>query len=189
MANRREVTAELERLPWQKREALREAVGEGKAVSDPELAQLAVDYAEVTHHQLVRIYACVLAPLVLVVLGALFWFLSGSEEDFSVGAALFASVMTFTITGGLVWAVTLRPLARARHANLHLAGLVEHGLGPRDASHWVLAWFIAWPTAALVGAGLRAAGLDVAGPLAFAAWVGVLWSVKRALDDRASGST
>ncbi len=186
MANPSEVTAELELLPWQKREALTAAVAKGRAVSNPEFARLAADYADMTHHQLVRIYLWVMAPLLVLVVGGMFWAVSRGDDEFSFGGALLAGVVTFTLFGGLMWAISLRPLVRARQANLHLAGLAEHGPRKRESSHWILAWFIAWPIAAIVGGGLQAVGLKIAGPLAFVVWVAMLWFVKRALDDRAS---
>jgi hypothetical protein len=176
----------LQALPWQQREALTQAVGDGKPVADPQLATLAADYAEVTHHRLVTVLGGVIAPLAVVVAGGMFWLLSSREDDFDLGGAVFAGVFAMLMMGLIFWAIALRPLVRGRRANLHLAGLAESPPSKRDASNWVIAWLIAWPIAALVGAGIRATGSGTEGPIAIVAWLAVLWFVKRALDDRGS---
>lgn len=186
VANRSEVRAELERLPWQRREALFEAVGQGKAVREPELARLAADHAEVAHREVVRVCLWVITPLALLVVGGSFLLMPRGNGGASAGGSFVAGALTFTMIGALMWAMSLRPLTRARQANLHLAGLAEHAPSRREASHWVLAWLIAWPIAAFIAAGLGATGLEVAGPLGFVAWVTILWFAKRALDERAS---
>ena len=179
-----DVKAEVEGLPWQKREAIFEAVAEGKAVDDEDMALLAAEWAEATRSRLVRIYGYVLLPLVIVTLAVVLWLVTRNDPEASAGGAVFAFVFALLVMGLLVWALAWRPSIRAEKANRAVAGL-----GPpptaREAGHWVLAWLIAWPIAAVVGAGIRALGSDVlAGPTGIVVWLALVYGVKKALDSR-----
>ena len=183
VSRRDELRAEIQELPWQKREALNEAVSEGRAVDDENLAPLAAKWAAERQREMLRIYFGVLTPVLVVVLGLLLWLLVGDDPEGSVGAALFAGGRAVGMMGLILWA-GWRPLVRAERANLALAGVGEPPRR-REPSHWVIAWLVAWPIAFVVGVLLRAVGVTVlAGPLGIVVWFALVWVVKRALDSR-----
>ncbi len=184
VSRRDELRAEIQGLPWQKREALNEAVSEGRAVDDENLASLAAEWAAERQREMLRIYFGILAPVLVVGLVLLLWLLVSNDPQGSVGGALFAGGTGVVMMGLILWAVTWRPLVRAERANLALAGVGEPPRR-REPSHWVIAWLVAWPIALVVGVLLRAVGVTVlAGPLGIFVWLALVWVVKRALDSR-----
>lgn len=178
------VRAELQRLRWQEREALMDAVRDGRAVADPRLASLAAEYADATREELLRVYSRVLLPVGVAALFTLLVVLALNGDDIDFGAVAAGVVVACTAMVLIVWALTLRPLARARDENRYVAGLATDRPPRRDASHWIIAWLAAWPIAGVVAALVRATALPFAGPAAFVAWFAVLWTVKRVLDSR-----
>jgi hypothetical protein len=184
VSRRDELRAEIQGLPWQKREALNEAVSEGRAIDDENLAALAAEWAADRQPEMLRIYFGVLAPVLVVVLGLLLWLLVSNDPEGSLDGAVFAGVTAVGMMGLILWAVSWRPLVRAERANLALAGVGEPPRR-REPSHWVISWLVAWPIAFLVGMLLRAVGITVlAGPLGIVVWFALVWVVKRALDSR-----
>ncbi len=184
VSRRDELRAEIQALPWQKREALNEAVSEGRAVDDENLAPLAAEWAAERQREMLRIYFRVLAPILIVVLALMLWLLVSNDPEGSVGGAVFAGITGVGMTALIIWAVGWRPLVRAEKANLALTGV---GDPPRrrEPSHWVIAWLVAWPIALVVGVLLRAVGVTLlAGPVGIIVWFGLVWAVKRALDSR-----
>jgi hypothetical protein len=184
VSRRDELRAEIEGLPWQKREALNEAVSEGRAVDDENLASLAAEWAAERQREMLRIYFGILAAVLVVGLVLLSWLLVSNDPEGSVGDALFAGGTAVAMMGLILWAVTWRPLVRAERANLALAGVGEPPRR-REPSHWVIAWLVAWPIAFVVGVLLRAVGVTaLAGPLGIVVFLQLVWVVKRALDSR-----
>ncbi len=184
VSRRDELRAEIQALPWQKREALNEALSEGRAVDDENLAALAAEWAAQRQREMLRIYFGVLAPILVVVVALMLWLVVSNDPEGSLGGAVFAGITGVGMTALIMWAGSWRPLVRAERANLALTGV---GDPPRrrEPSHWVVAWLVAWPIAFVVGVLLRAVGVTLlAGPLGIVVWFGLVWAVKRALDSR-----
>ncbi|MEJ7764872.1 MAG: hypothetical protein WKF86_05205 [Acidimicrobiales bacterium] len=182
MGRREELKAQIERLPWQKRAAIIEALARGRAVADEDLAPLAAAWAVERRAWTARLYLGFIGPLMILTVAIVLWLVSRNDPDSSVGAMLFAAFTALGIMTLIVWAGAWRPLVRSEKANLAKAGV---GAPPskREPSHWVTAWLIAWPIASIVGLGVRALGVSP-GPVGVVVWVGLLWAVKRGLDSR-----
>jgi hypothetical protein len=171
-------------LPWQQREAVGEAVSEGRAVDDPALALVAVAQARAVHRRLRRTLLVVvaafgvLAGIAIALYGALSDN-SGGLDSLIIGAA--ASLGALAL---IMWAVTLRPLERAQQANLHLAGLRDTGAPEHDVSNWVFAWLASLPLSWLLSAVLAATGLEIPRPVGLLLWLALLWGLKRGFDSR-----
>ncbi len=180
-----ELVAELQALPWQKRQAINEALYEGRAVADHDLATLAAEWAHDRRRWTLRLYLGVMGPLLVLTNASLLWLLVRNDPEFSVGAAAFIGLFTAGLFALIIWAIAWRPLVRAEKANLAKVGL---GRPPsyRESAHWVIAWIGAWPVAALLGAGFRALGVTL-GPFSFLVWFGVVWAIKRMLDSTLDG--
>lgn len=157
VSRRDELRAEIQALPWQKREALNEAVSEGRPVDDENLAALATEWAAQRQQEMLRVYFGVLAPILVVVVPLTMWLLVSNDPEGSLGGALFAGITAVGMTALIVWAASWRPLVRPERANLALTGV---GDPPRrrELSHWVIAWPVPWPIALVVGVLLRAVG-------------------------------
>lgn len=183
VSRREELRAEMDGLPWQKREAINEAILGGRAVNDETLALLAAEWAAERQRQTVRLFG-VLGALCAVAVGILLWLLTRNDPEGGLGGAMIAGITALGIGALIVWAVAWRPLVRAEQANLAVAGA---GAPPqrREPSHWVVAWLIAWPIAAVIGVLFRAAGVTtLAGPIGLVVWFPLIWAVKRVLDSR-----
>lgn len=180
-----ELKVQIEGLPWQKREAINDALTRGRAVADEDLAPLAAAWAVERRGWTARLYLGFLGPLVIVTVAIVLWLVSRNDPDSSVGAMVFAAFTAVGMMALIVWAVAWRPLVRAEKANRAKAGA---GAPPskRDPGNWVIAWLIAWPIASIVGLGVRALGVWP-GPVGVVVWVGLLWAVKRGLDGYDSG--
>ena len=178
------VRAQIERLPWQKREAINEALARGRAVADEDLASLAATWAVERRHWTARLYLGIVGPLVILTVAIVVWLASRNDPESSIGTVVFPTFAGVGMMGLIVWAIAWRPLVRAERANLTKAGI---GSPPskREPSHWVIAWLIAWPIASLVGLGVRALGVSP-GPVGVVVWVGLLWAIKRGLDNHKS---
>ncbi len=181
-----ELSAQIEALPWQQREAINEAVFQGRAVADAELAPLAAEWAAERRRQTARLYLGVVGPLLILTGTVVIWLTSRNDPEGDFGGLVIAGVMSACVMGLIVWAVAWRPLVRAERANLAKAGVGTPPSG-REPSHWVIAWLVAWPIAALLGVVIRALGVSPTGPLAVVLWLGLVWAIKRALDSRDSG--
>lgn len=167
----------MESLPWQEREHIREVVGNGHAVDDRALAELAARWARRAHRRASRIFTFVLGACVVIAAGVI----AISNDDFDTVGAAFGAVLAISSVGLVIWA-QLRPFRRADLANL---AVINRSDGPptREWSHWVLAWLVAWPIAGVVGIALRTLGIDVlSGPVGLMVFFGALWFVKRAID-------
>jgi hypothetical protein len=81
VSRRDELRAEIERLPWQKREALNEAVSEGGAVDDEDLAPLAAQWAADRQREMLRIYFGIVAPVLVVSVVLLSWLLLSNDSS------------------------------------------------------------------------------------------------------------
>ena len=184
MADREELKAQIEGLPWQKREAINDALARGRAVADEDLAPLAAAWAFERRGRTARLYLGFLGPLVILTVAIVLWLVSRNDPDSSVGALVLGAFTAVGMMALIVWAVAWRPLVRAEKANL-----AKTGAGPppskRDPGNWVIAWLIAWPIASIVGLGVRALGVSP-GPVGVVVWVGLLWAVKRGLDNSES---
>ncbi len=66
MVSREELVAQLQQLPWQKREAINEALSEGRAVADDDLAALAAGWARERRRWTARLYLGVVGPLLVL---------------------------------------------------------------------------------------------------------------------------
>jgi hypothetical protein len=186
VAERADVDAQLAALSWQQREGIEAAIRGGRAVESAEQARLAADVAALAYDRHWRIATVVLFPICLLALVAMFVWLASTEDDFAPGGAVFAAVVALSMMGLIWWSTVLRPVARSRQANLHLAGLADDPPPRRDRSNWVTAFFVTWPIAGLASFGINATGFRFAGAVSALVWVAVLVFIKRALDERHS---
>ena len=118
VSRRDELRAEIQALPWQKREAMNEAISDGRAVDDENLAALAAQWAAERQREMLRIYFGVLAPILVVVVGLMLWLLVSNDPEGSLGGALFAGITGLGMTALIIWAVSWRPLVRAGEPTL-----------------------------------------------------------------------
>lgn len=179
-----EIKGDIEALQWQQREAIFEAVRGGRSVGDPSLAALAAEWAQASRSRVRRIFVRVVAPLLVLTLVVELGIIMHNDSSFGVAGAVTVAIVTLLIIGLIMWAVGWRPFVRAEQANLAVTGAATAPRS-REPSHWVLAWLIGWPFAALAGFLIHLAGSDaLAGPAGLVAWIATLYAIKRGLDRR-----
>lgn len=179
-----EVKADIEALQQQEREMIFGAVRSGRSVDDRSVAPLAAEWARASRMRLRRTFGRIVAPLVAVTLLLEVAFFMRTVPTFGFAGAVTVAALASAFIGLIIWAVGLRPFVRAEQANLAATGAAKPPRS-REPSHWVLAWLIGWPFAALAGLLIRAAGSDaLAGPVGIVVWIAILYAIKRALDRR-----
>ncbi len=182
---RRELTAEIERLPADDRETIDQAVSKGRAVENQHHAFLAAQWAVERRQRTARFCFGILGPLCLLMWGLIDWLVERHDPNGSGLAVLLGGWLSIGTLTLMIWLLVWRPLLRAETANL-VAGGTDAPRPTRIASDWLLAWLFALQITWLVGLVLHP--LDVSlGPLGVIPWCLLTWAIKRAFDNRRTG--
>lgn len=169
-----EINADIEALPSRQKVLLEQAVSSSDRPADGEVARLLAERIGVVRHTTgaVILITLVAAPILLVA------FLKSADGNASWQDASFISLTVVSVLGLFAWAFAYRPL---RRKEAQLRGEAELS---SSGENWVLGALIAWMMTFLVGAVVRALGVDIPAAFGWPLWLLLAWGCKKALDDR-----